>query len=141
MEHYERIMHISIIQPKPRHFIALVIFVVLLFIVACLSAKNSDAYEEVNRFIMNDEDVAATIGTIKNTNFEFWRGFQYRTNGIADFYIKASGNRGIFMIHVGLCGYAGAWRVMSIDIHNSNYILLRRIDYNNACQSASSCRG
>jgi len=104
-----------LIKPKARHLVALVLFLPLLLLTLYSVTKNTDAYEEAARFVAQDVRVAASIGQVKKTDFEFWKGFEF-TGSNANFSIEATSEKGTFIVDVRLRHVAGTWRVEAADI-------------------------
>jgi hypothetical protein len=113
-----------LIRPKARHLVALAVFLPLLLLGLYLVTKNTDAYEEAARFVEQDARVAASIGTVKKTDFKFWEGFEFTGNN-ANFSVKATSDRGTFVVDVRLRCVAGAWRVEAADIRGQGGTLTR----------------
>lgn len=104
-----------LVKPKARHIVALALFLPLLLLTLYLVAKNTDAYEEAERFVARDIRVATSVGQVKKTNFKFWEGFEF-TGSNANFSIEATSEKDVFIIDVRLRCVAGTWRVEAADI-------------------------
>lgn len=113
-----------LIKPKARHFVALAVFLPLLLLTLYFVAKNTDAYEEAERFVAQDARVAASIGNVKKIDFRFWEGFEF-TGSNANFSIEATSDKGTFIVDVRVRSVAGAWRVEAADIRARDGTLIR----------------
>src|SRR5258708_22060979 len=110
-------MHVWwIVRPKARHLIAFAAFVLLLIPTVYLVARNTDPYEEAERFISTDRRVGDLVGPITKADFAFWDGFDF-DGSTAVFSFHVIGAKGDFIVTTHLTSNAGRWRVSSVDIH------------------------
>lgn len=109
----------ALIKPKPRHIVALAIFLPLLLLMLYLVTINSEDYEEAERFVSQDTRVAASIGRVQKTDFKFWSGFESATSGgggHASYVFEATTDKGIFTVDVRLRRASGTWRMEAANI-------------------------
>ncbi len=104
-----------LIKPKARHLLVLALFLPLLLLTLYVVTRNTDAYEEAERFVAQDARVVASIGRVTKTDFKFWEGFEF-TGSNANFSIEAMTEEGTFIVDVRLRCSAGTWRLEMADI-------------------------
>lgn len=105
--------------PKRRHIVALSIFLPLFLVLLYTAAKNTDPYEEAERFVSSDVRIVSLVGSVKSTNFRFWDGFNFNSagnGGEANFNFEVTGNRAVSVVEIHLRSSLGVWRVVTVDV-------------------------
>lgn len=105
----------SLIVPKRRHIIALIVFAPLMLGLLYFSARNAEPYEVAEYFLRSDQRIASVVGPVAQINFKFWEGFHF-TGGDASFTFEVTGSKGASVVVLHLQRSAGAWRVIAADV-------------------------
>lgn len=109
----------SLVKPKIRHIVALVIFLLLMLSILYVVVTNNDSYQEAYRFIVNDSRVATELGEVKRVDFEFWHDFEFSSfgnNGHADYSFSVTTKNGVFHVETQLQIISGIWKVTAANI-------------------------
>jgi hypothetical protein len=105
----------SLIIPKPRHLVALILFLALLLGLLYFVTRNSEPYETAEQFLLSDGRIASAVGPVAQVNFRFWDGFDF-TGGNARFTFGVTGSKGSFVVALDLRRSSGVWHVVTADV-------------------------
>lgn len=105
----------SLIIPKPRHIVALIVFVPLMFGLLYFFARNTEPYETAENFLRSDGRIASAVGQVAQVSFRFWEGFHF-TGGEASFTFEVAGDKGTAVVALQLRRSSGTWRVIAADV-------------------------
>lgn len=105
----------SLILPKPRHLVALVVFVPLMLGVLYFFTRTTEPYEAAEHFLRSDARIASAVGPVTQVNFKIWEGFHF-TGGEANFTFEVAGSKGESVVALQLQRSAGTWRVIAADV-------------------------
>lgn len=105
----------SLIIPKRRHVIALVVFLVLFLPLLYVVARHTEPYDTAEQFLLSDSRIASSVGPVSQINFRFWDGFHF-TGGDAAFTFEVTGSKGTSIVELHLRSASGVWRVVTADV-------------------------
>lgn len=105
----------SLIVPKRRHVIALVVFVPLMLGCLYFFARNTEPYEVAEHFLRSDGRIASAVGPVDQVSFRFWDGFHF-TVCEASFTFDVMGGKGTSLVALQLRRSSGTWRVVAADV-------------------------
>lgn len=105
----------SLIVPKRRHVIALVVFVPLMLGCLYFFARNTESYEVAEHFLRSDGRIASAVGPVAQVNFKFWEGFHF-TGGEASFTFDVTSGKGTSVVSLQLRRSSGVWSVTAADV-------------------------
>jgi hypothetical protein len=105
----------SLILPKRRHVVALVVFVPLMLGLLYFFTRTTEPYETAEHFLRSDGRIVTAVGQVAQVNFKFWEGFHF-TGGDASFTFEVTGSKGASVVALQLKRTAGQWRVVAADV-------------------------
>ncbi len=127
----------SLIIPKRRHVVALIIFLALFLPLLYTVARHTEPYETAEQFLLSDDRVASSVGPVDRIDFRFWEGFHF-TGGDANFTFEVTGSKGTSIIEMHLRNSSGVWRVVTADVRASDGSTSRIVGF--ALESLSPSR-
>jgi Cytochrome oxidase complex assembly protein 1 len=105
--------------PKRRHLIMLAVLSIALFAFLYFDAKSSDPYAAAEHFISTDSRVSEVVGSVSQTKFKYWEGFQIvsaANGGTANFTFEVVGSKSTSLVEVHLRSSSGVWQVVTADV-------------------------
>lgn len=105
----------SLIVPRRRHVVALIIFLALFLPLLYVVARHTEPYETAERFLLSDSRISSSVGPVSRVEFRFWDGFHF-TGGDATFAFEVTGSKGTSIIELHLRSSSGVWRVVTADV-------------------------